>query len=362
MRGMAVSVAVMTALIAVPTSARAGTPAKVKPPTACARADDLAAAGETAAAKKAYVAMLTKAATPCATAGLKKLNAPKTPSVTDRASSLTSFLAGLAVPLIALFVVLSVVFVALTYSTPFRRRFRTVWGFQSSLRPRLAVKTFVDSGGTTDCAGVEAAVRAGLSRLSRAQEGPAGEYKLDTVSGVEGLESQVGKLGDVAPQFKSIAAIIGFAGAAARLPRYQLQGTLGERSGNDITVTLEDRGGIASAATLRTNPKDHVDPFGYLALVAGSWADYRIRQIEHLDLPSTTRSAESYGHFRAGVACEELSMLDEAENAYLDALGVDRENYGALVNLALLTSRRGEFATAIGLLEEAFRTIERQQP
>jgi hypothetical protein len=333
-----------------------------KPPTACARADDFLAAGETAAAKKAYVALLAKGPTPCATAALKKLNAPAAQSFTDRVTGWTKLLAGLAVPLIALFFVGSLIFVGLTHITAFRRGFRNAWGFRTGLRPRLAVKSLSDSGVTKDAAGVEAAVRASLSRLSRAQETHSGHYNLDTIHGVEGLESKVSKLGDVAPQFTSIAAIIGFVSSTARLPRYELQGTIADRTGCDITVMLEDRSGVNSAATLRTNLGDHPDPYGYLALVAGGWADYRVRQIEDIDLPTTTQSAESYGQFRAGVAYEDQFREQEALNAYVDAIDSDSENIGALVNLALLLRSHEQFEMGVALLQGAFDALERRAP
>lgn len=330
----------------------------------CIRARDLAANGQEDEAKKIYVALLTEGSSACARNGLRAL-APQgfRHRWAERLKTAGTLLTTFVVPLLIAVLVMTLLFAALTWWQWFRNKARWVPLLGRPLRPRLVIGDFPSDDGTN----VTAFARAALSRMRREVESGR-EYRLDSVSGVEGLDAKLGKLGDLAPQFKSLAAVLAFGLSVARLPRYTLGGTLQTAGSEDpklkgITLALENRGAVQSGETLwAPSPTKDTRVLEYLGFVAAGWADLRVRQTEGLERPPFTVSARSYGFMRAGYELESRGETNAAYNAYQLSLVFDHANVGSRMNMARLAAMAGNYAEATALLEPAHARLENERP
>jgi tetratricopeptide (TPR) repeat protein len=330
----------------------------------CDAADELADADERDAAKALYIEAL-KAGDSCGRAGLDLLDEtrPWHERWKDRLGDATSGLAVLATPLIVALLLVAFLYAILTYIGPFRRRWRRLRFLGHPLQPRLRIGEFDDGSNPSMSESVAGVLRSTLSALGRDQQRNRDDYRLDVATGAEGIDTAVASLGDVAPQFKAIAGVLTFARQIARSPRYELYGAVQRPRGEccGLTVSLDRVRGSASTSTLWDDekPKEADRPVRvyYLAAVAAGWADFRLRQREQLELPEGFKTAESYGHFRAGVESERHEDYVGAFNAYRNALLHDRRNVPALLNLARLEGRSHHYPRARKLLDYAIDVL-----
>lgn len=326
----------------------------------CNRASDLARAGEKEEAKKIYVTLLGEGPVACARAGLRAL--PRqgfTDRWSDRFRTVGTLITTFVLPGFLAFLLLTLLLGGLTWWRRFRWAGRHVPLLGIPLRPRLAVGDVKEG----DAANVAAFARAGLSKMRREIEGGR-EYALGPVAGTEGLDKKVGKLAEVSPQFNVLSSIIGFGLSVARLPRYTLVVTMqsagdGETKVHGVTVGLEDQGTVAATETLwaPATTADSSD-IEYLGFAAAAWADFLVRRRENLPPPRFTSVARSYGFLRAGVELQARGDRNRAYNAYRNAIVIDPDNVGALVNLSMLfTAPNEDLSRAIELLDQAFVTL-----
>lgn len=338
-------------------------------PSPCASADALAAVGESKPARAAYDKLL--AARPnlaCARAGLSKLNAKST---LDRwgteVGRLTKLLSLAAVVGLIAAAVLGGVFVLLTYVGPIRRLLRRIPVVGRAFRPRLSVGTFVDGGATSGVgAAVAPLVRQYLYVLARQQTNDP-DYTLDRLTATEDRIAAVGRLGDLAPQFKALSALLTAVPALARLPRYALGGSLqaapAGRSGG-ITAILDQQHAQGAGVTLWSRDAQ-TDAGTYQALAAGAaaWADFEIREIARYERTHLVRTASSFAYLQMGLQLEFDQQRAAARLAYLSALASDPANAAALTNIALLDASDSRFALAVRWLQLAQRAIrEKHDP
>jgi hypothetical protein len=116
-----------------------------------------------------------------------------------------------------------------------------------------------------------------------------------------------------------------------------------------------------AAASAAADPR-----YDLLALPAAAWVIFRWYKRWTL---GGTRDFESFSLFALGRAWEDLGRLGEAEQCYLAALGKDKANLGAKVNLARLRQRNGpadrSAASAddswVRLLEEIAKATRRRR-
>jgi hypothetical protein len=335
-----------------------------------------------AAAKKVLEGLLVAKPDSCARELLLNL-AKKEPAhskkeartrVEDAIATWSKFLAILTIPVLAALALAALLLSAATRSRRLRSQLRRLPGLRGWLRPRIAVGSFGDPLIPALGEGTSALLSAALSRMHG--EPGQGDYNLDLSSGTEKAGATVALLGDVAPQFKAFAAILGFATRAAVLPRYKLTGSLHAPSGRGDAVTLavsRSASDVASTTLWRQRPPPvrkrarpastaltddaRVDAFQQLALVAAGWADFIVRSSEAvLDVEWET-TAPSFAFFRLGVGYELDGSDDLARSAYEVSLRIDATNVGALVNLGRLYERQRQHVKAQRLLEAALLAL-----
>lgn len=98
-----------------------------------------------------------------------------------------------------------------------------------------------------------------------------------------------------------------------------------------------------------------------LAVAAAGWIEHH--GVDQTPGPSAREvfysgDARSWGLFRAGAELQRMSCLSDAANAYEQALALDGENVGALVDLAHLRRREEHFRGAMELVDRALELIQ----
>lgn len=330
----------------------------------CARAADLERAGRRTDATAKYLEILKARDKRCARDGLKQLRTDPEPieDLRDWMAPIASALGLAAILTLAALVIGAAVFVALSYWARARRVLKEMPVIGKAFAPRVEVAAFGEGGATPAVAGgVTNLTRMHLRRLARRQEEGGSDYRLDRITGVEGVAKAVGRLADLAPQLKTFSALLSAVPQLARLPRYTVNGSLQalsvDRAG--LTVILDHQHQQGEGVTLWSSAKAN-DPSAHQALAAGAaaWADFMIREREGVRGPAITGSGESYAYLRTGVQLEGDGRGDEARGAYLAAVRIDPTNTGALLNLSVGEARRGDFASAVTWLEMALSVAE----
>lgn len=338
-------------------------PARPAAAAGCVGADGLRRAGELDAAKKAYIAAIAKDNRVCARTGLaqvkgqlKKLadaqakNESFVHKLRRRLAVIAGYLGAFTPWVLAVLLGVGVLAALATHWFWLLRGMRKVPLFGRPFRPSLTIVDFVDERGTTMSASTTAVVRASLSRLQRQQAKRPDDYRLDNRDGAEGIDATVGRLGDLFPQAKGVAAVLGVITQVARSSRYKLAATVQVPQDTlyGITATVDRaRGGAWTSSIWREGTKaDDAATVYYLAAAVAGWADFRLRQLEELPHPNVTMSATSYGEFRSAFELERSGERAAAAAGYREALKHDPSNYAAILNLARLEARVGDVAVA----------------
>lgn len=324
-------------------------PARSAAAAGCVGADGLRRAGELDAAKKAYIAAIAKDNRLCARQGLKKVEARQAKDETfvhklRHRLAVAAGYAGAFTPwVLAVLLVIGVLAALATHSSRLLRRMRKVPLLGRPFQPSLTIVPFTDERSDTMAASTTAVVRASLSRLQREQMKRPDDYRLDNRDGAEGIDATVGRLGDLFPQAKGVAAVLGVITQVARSSRYKLAATVQVPQGplHGITATIDRARGRAWTSSLwrRSDAAGAAAPVYYLSAAVAGWADFRLRQLEALPRPQVTQSATSYGHFRAAYELEQSGARAAAAAGYREALKHDRSNCAAILNLARLEAR-----------------------
>jgi tetratricopeptide (TPR) repeat protein len=332
----------------------------------CERAKDLADVGKRKEAEALYVEILKGRQEPCAREGLAGLRSE--PKAVERARDWLAPIASVsalgATILVAGLALGALVFIAISYSGPVRRLMKRSKILGWPFRPRLGVVAFGATGVKIGVSsGVTGLVRMHLSHLAKKQQQGGSDYRLDRITGVEGIATAVGGLAALAPQFKALSALITAVPQLARLPRYKLHGELQEATGAGagLTVILDKQHSQGEGATLWTRATP-ADAAGYQALAAGAagWADFLIREREGLQRPAYTNNAEGYAYLRTGIQLELDEQKENARRAYVSAVKADPSNVAALLNLSVAEAWNQDYDEAINLLEMAESVLEGQ--
>jgi hypothetical protein len=246
---------------------------------------------------------------------------------------------------------LAAAFSLATHSSRIRRGLRRVWFVGRFFQPSVSVGTIDDSAATGHGVAVSGLIGLALRRLSS----DGGGVTLDVITGAESFGDSVAKLGDVAPQFKALGAILGFITDTAAWPRYQLSGALEPDAGQGLGLTLAlDKKQSAIDGTLLTreplngSASASAAALEMLAMVAAGWAEYAIRWTD-VKKPADVEKVfdynakpRSYAYLRAGSVLEFLGHKADAIQAYRQAVREDGTNAGALANLGRLVGRDDE--------------------
>lgn len=330
--------------------------AAAKSATSCDAANALREEGQDDAAKTAYQEVLKADPTSkCAKEGLDALDDGDTPLEWTK-TVLREVLFPIAVlvllPLAFAFVLLA------QFERPRKLFIRNKW-IDRLLAPRVRVQDIEDAGADPAIGkGITARVRETLVK-------PGGPYRLDRISGREGLDSAVEAVEEVAPQLKTLSSLT--KALAWILPRARLTtvGTLQARGAQGAGVTVSVEGTRADpATTIWTGPEaeasddDSTDRFQSLAVPAAAWIDYEVRETLDEPKPSVTNSARSYALLQGGLDSVRRGDDEAGIRFYSAAIDDDPRNAAALVNLANLRARNEkDWDEALYLLERAIEIL-----
>lgn len=366
----------MIAGVALLVSPALATAAAPTPP--CAVADALRAAGESAAARSDYVALLRRnPAETCASAGLKELAAKPPATLSSRldgiASALPDVLLLLGLVGIGVFALL-----LLGHSRWMHRGLARVWGIGRMLSPRLTLKPLGDQSGQAVGATIDARIQrhlAEMRRLAALRQGPSYEMDFSTpdedfadlVAGDGGLQSALDKASASSEHMKIVTAVLTLLYTLLPTQRLTVTGVVEPVIGPRASATLNlDEGGrpIAAATLLGSIPEGNGDPkardFVTLSEPAAVWVQYEVARAIRGDIDRGPNAAVSYALVREGLENELAGDTEAARAKFEQAHELDDRNWAASLNLAMTEARlANDYARAIEILDSAFAAIQR---
>ena len=274
-------------------------------------------------------------------------------------------------------------------------------------RPSLVVRPFIDEA-------VDDKVGSGFGGLveqrmlavaRKAQRSSALTYDLDlVVADVELLDEEedlaaaVGGIADL-PQMAVVVAVLGFVDRLIGKRRLAIGGELlpeGD-AGPGVAMALYRRNAVRARGVLWTDevaewlelePGEEPEPpaeepapawwpaampagqaaaeppppgpaqYYRFAAAAAAWSQYEAGRDLDAQVDLMTTSAESFALLSMGLGAHREDRLAEAADFYTRALERDGGNVGALVNLAIVVAREGEFDESILLVTDAITTLE----
>jgi tetratricopeptide (TPR) repeat protein len=332
-----------------------------------AQGDDAAKAE----ARRRYVAALEKnVESACATKGLSGGEATEKKEekngLARAKDNVTNFLAIIGAGLVAVLVLIGICMLVWT-------------GFKRARHPSLAVKAFTD-GGIEAKVGIAVATltEKHLAELSRQGRRPTEGYALDLVvadvelvAENEGLATAMGGLAEE-PQFKLAIALLDL--IDRNLGNHLIvKGDLapeGEK-GRGLMLSMQSQKYGLQASGALWNPMavtvpleqkdDDPEPYYELAGEAAGWVQFEAARSLNRQVELLTRNGKSFAELTQGIADQRAMRPAAAAERYAEALLLDPENVGALVNLACLVARYGgRYELAAELLMQAGAILRRR--
>lgn len=326
----------------------------------CAAAKALLRSGEKAEANKAYLELLAaKPAKKCAAAGVEESSSP---SLVDRAKSFAEDVISLFGALLLGLAVLALMALVLIRIQSLLPWFKDRWPVGRIREATVAVENLNDSA-------FDPKLGVGTAALMKKWiEADSRRRYLKLVSGASATEETwLSKVAETGEQGKFAAALIGI--FMALLPRRHVKVT-GElqpattAGGPGISVELHRK--LASRGTgvlwadqflLPVEAKAAADTVRKLVVPTAAWVSHGVTS-ETGGTGLAASDPMSWALFKAGVEWQRSIEVEKAEALYTAALNMDKANYGARANLALLRARKGDYRGAIDLLTEARRILE----
>jgi tetratricopeptide (TPR) repeat protein len=323
----------------------------------CAKGEALFESGEKAAAQKAYEEALgSRPASECSKKGLEDSSQP---SFWDEVRTIsgdavaTIGLAALCLAALALVALLAIR--ALLVLPPTKP-----WASRRFKRPSVTVESLDDSG-LKDKLGVgtTALLREGIELSSE-------DGALKMVSGeATAAETWIGKVSELGEQGKIAATLLGL--WQLMLPRQHVKVTgalhpAADPNGHGISLELhreiDSRGSTTLWASRFSLPvEDSTDTVHRLAVPAAAWTSHAItKETKGENLASG--DPHSWALFKAGIELQRERKSGQAARLYEEALSIDKGNYGALTNLALIEAGLGNHVRAIPRLRKAKIILE----
>ncbi|HWI96422.1 MAG TPA: hypothetical protein VNS60_10200 [Solirubrobacterales bacterium] len=334
--------------------------AKIGREHSCAIAKALLQSGEKAEANKAYLESLAaKPAGRCAATGVEESSDP---SFLERIKSFGEDVLAVFGAIFLGLAVLAVTCLILIRIQSLLPWFKDRW---PAGRIREATVTIAN----LDDSAFDPKLGAGTAALMRRWiEADSRHRYLKLVSGASATEETwLSKVAEAGEQGKFAAALIGI--FLALLPRRHVKVT-GELqpatlvSGPGISVELHRK--LASRGTgalwsdqflLPADPKVAADTVRRLVVPTSAWVSHCVTS-ETGGKALAAKDPMSWALFKAGVEWQRGIEVEKAAELYSAALNMDKANYGARANLALLYARKGKYKRAIDLLTEARRILE----
>jgi tetratricopeptide (TPR) repeat protein len=349
----------------------------------CGRASVHRKAHRRSDAIDSYKAALEKEPTAdsCGSVGLREMSAGWLSRTSESvANALPSILIGLGLLLLAGLLVLMTGYIKWVGGL-----FRRIWGIRYILRGRLSLADCDDSalGGEMKVGkALTAAIRERLQRFREEAVDPNGiAYDLDFGTGSEDLadivsdsgqlSSALAKLGEASEHTKLIAAVVGGVIAALPIKRLAVSGVLGPavvtaqaanprfsaaanlfiERGSKLVAALSLNGRVLEAQPAAS---DYVELCGPAAV----WVQYEVAR-ELSDTEVQYPAADSYALVREGLDYHYAGHDDQAEEAFENALQLDRRNWTAHVNLALTKARGAlNYTQAVSILRRALTEMK----
>lgn len=242
------------------------------------------------------------------------------------------------------------------------RRFRRIGRF---FGPALQIEAFED-GAMTERVGPSFALLA-QARIDGGRESGTHLY---LVTGEERTGDYVAALQGV-PQTQALAVALSLLRLLWRKQRLTVSGSLkpiDDRQTATATVSLRLDAKLIDTSEFwlgePSSPK--LTPFAsnrVLAVAVAGWIEHEV--IDETPGPPAhevllSRDSRSWALFRAGAELNRMSLLDEAADLYERALEIDRDNIGALIDLAHLRRLDGHYDGAVTLASDALELIKRR--
>lgn len=252
------------------------------------------------------------------------------------------------------------------------RRWRWVRSLGKLFGPALQIEAFEDGA-------MEARVGPSFALLAQARIAGGRETgsHLYLVTGEERTGDYIAALQGV-PQTQVLALALSLLRLLWRRPRLTVSGSLKPITADQtaaVTVSLRLDAQLIDTSefwlsepptpTLTAAASNRV-----LAVAVAGWIEHKT--IDETPGPPASEvllssDSRSWALFRAGSELVRMSLLDEAANLYERALAIDRDNVGALIDLAHLRRREGHYegarvlaADAIGLIRARNRQYGRR--
>jgi tetratricopeptide (TPR) repeat protein len=325
----------------------------------CVAARSLAKNGEKAESNKAYIELLkVKPRKQCAREGADLSSDPdiweRLKTTSEDAVTTIGFIALVALVLIALFLLLINIQARIPWLRDRRPASRIRW-------PALTIEALGDGSLATAKVG-----KATTALLKEKVEPGSGARAAKIVSGDSSAEGTwiktVGELGD---QAKVGAAIVELFKSLLPRRRFKVSGEIhskAAKSGPGISIELDRKliskgGNTLWADEFFLSDKDEVEALRRLTTPAAAWISHVVMSRSDGE-PTLTNDPMSWAKFKAGLEWQVEGDRDRAKNLYKAAITADPTNYGALVNLALLTGGDGNYEGAVTMLEDALAIIE----
>jgi len=328
----------------------------------CATAAALQGADRDAEALTAYEAVLkTSPASTCAQNGVRDLDEGFLDDPGGSAQSVLAWLGLIALLLGGVGVAVALVLVPITRIPGLR----DLWPASQIRALRVGIEPFDDTGAPAHQGpGMAALVR---SKIASFGDGSRALTMIDSQAAIE--ETVWTKVGAINDQAKAVSALLGALGALYPRRHFQVTGALHPEgaAGPGLSVSLRKGEKLATATTL------WAEQFG---LAAGDDDAAKIERVQRLAVPAAawishtaaTAAGEtpggssdpiSWALFKTGIEWENDGNIAKATNAYEAAIGIDRENWGALANLGSLEDEEGNYEAAIPHLQAALRILEK---
>jgi tetratricopeptide (TPR) repeat protein len=280
----------------------------------------------------------------------------------SEAGNVVSLLSLLALALV-LALALARWLVSLPWRVPAIRRSRKFRRTGKLFGPALQIEAFED-GAMAKRVGSSFALLA-QARIDGGRETGAHLY---LVTGEERTGDYVAALQGT-PQTQALAVTLSLLRLLWRRQRLTASGSL---------KPIDDRQTAAATVSLRLDaklidtsefwlgepPSPKLTPFAsnrVLAVAVAGWIEHEV--IDETPGPPArevllSRDSRSWALFRAGSELNRMSLLDEADNLYERALELDRNNIGALIDLAHLRRLDGHYKGAETLATDALKLIK----
>jgi tetratricopeptide (TPR) repeat protein len=337
----------------------------------CAQGRTEARLGHDSDARKAYEGALAKSPNvSCARTGLSELDTLSFTEVIDGVPTWAPrILTAIGLLLVGFFLLLFA-----GYIPPVGRWLLKVPIARSILGPRLSLSALDDSSHSDDKIGASIAARI-KEQLQRFRDealaaelddydidhGSGSEDFFDIVSGSGAVQDAINSARDISDQTKTVAAVLDLVYGLLPIRKITVDGALEAADGSEarMTLTLQDGVQQRGAVTLTAPTKDNGNPksgdYARLAKPAAVWVNYEVARLIRGDRTAPPEGAASYALLREGVDRENDKQYEAAEQAYVDAILLNRENWAARANLAILRARRlDQPGDAIATVRDAY--------